>query len=117
MEIQAIKKYMKDNKITYDELAERSGLSISTIKKIFSGISQYPRIDTMQAIEAALELNPLSLQWTEKEKAAGIGTHGTVLSEDEWNWLELRSEIIRVKGEKGLRAIQTIIQTYIDANE
>ena len=54
MEIQAIKKHLKENKITYDELAARSGLSISTIKKIFSGISQYPRVDTMQAIERAL---------------------------------------------------------------
>ena len=54
MEIQEIKAYMKENRITYDMLAERSGLSISTIKKIFSGISQYPRIDTMRAIERAL---------------------------------------------------------------
>lgn len=50
MEIQAIKKYMKENKITYDELAERSKLSISTIKKIFSGISQYPRIVCQQYV-------------------------------------------------------------------
>ena len=57
MDVQSIKNYMKINKITYDELAERSGLSISTIKKIFSGISQYPRIDTMQAIEKALGLS------------------------------------------------------------
>lgn len=54
MEIQEIKAYMKAKKITYDELSAKSGLSISTIKKIFSGISQYPRIDTMQAIEKAL---------------------------------------------------------------
>ena len=66
MEIQAIKTYMKKEHITYDELAKRSGLSISTIKKIFSGISQYPRIDTMQAIEAALELNQ-PLNFTEEE--------------------------------------------------
>ena len=72
MEIQAIKKYMKDNHITYDELSKRSGLSISTIKKIFSGISQYPRIDTVQAIERALGLyteriaNSVAVQ---KEKA------------------------------------------------
>ena len=65
MEIQEIKKYMRTNKITYDELANRSGLSISTIKKIFSGISQYPRIDTMQAIEAALGIE--EKPFTEKE--------------------------------------------------
>ena len=40
MEIQEIKKYMKSNHITYEQLAQRSGLSISTIKKIFSGIAQ-----------------------------------------------------------------------------
>ena len=57
MEIQDIKKYMKDNKITYNDLADMTGISISTIKKIFSGLSQYPRIDTMQAIERALGLD------------------------------------------------------------
>ena len=57
MEIQEIKKYMKENHITYEELATRSQISISTIKKIFSGISQYPRVDTMQAIERALGLD------------------------------------------------------------
>lgn len=57
MEIQAMKKYMKENHITYEELAKRSGISISTIKKIFSGISQYPRIDTIRTIERALGLD------------------------------------------------------------
>lgn len=56
MDVQEVKAYMKAKKITYDELSAKSGLSISTIKKIFSGISQYPRIDTMQAIERALGL-------------------------------------------------------------
>ena len=54
MDIQEIKAYMKAKKITYQDLADMTGISISTIKKIFSGISQYPRIDTMQAIERAL---------------------------------------------------------------
>ena len=54
MDICEIKQYMKQNKITYEQLSERSQISISTIKKIFSGVSQYPRIDTMQAIERAL---------------------------------------------------------------
>ena len=57
MTIEEIKKYMKENKITYEDLAERANLSISTIKKIFSGSAKYPRIDTMQAIEKALGLN------------------------------------------------------------
>ena len=69
MTVQEIKKYMKQNKITYDELAERASLSVSTIKKIFSGISQYPRIDTMQAIERALGLDePKEQEMSEEEK-------------------------------------------------
>ena len=69
MDIQSIKSYMKANKITYEELANRSGLSISTIKKIFSGISQYPRIDTIQTIEKALGLdNQAKTEYTDEEK-------------------------------------------------
>ncbi len=99
MEIQEIKKYMKSNHITYEQLAQRSGLSISTIKKIFSGIAQYPRIDTMQAIEKALGLNTAPLQWTEADKALGVGSHPVKLTEKEWRILEAFNELERVKGE------------------
>ncbi len=63
MQIDEIKKFMKENKITYDLLAEKSGLSISTIKKIFSKQAKYPRIDTMQAIEHALGLDEPVINW------------------------------------------------------
>lgn len=99
MEVQAIKKYLKDNHITYEELAEKSKLSISTIKKIFSGISQYPRIDTMQAIEEALGLSTPPLQWTEEEKALGAGNHPTYLSEKEWRILNAFNDLERSRGE------------------
>lgn len=54
MNINDIKKYMKTNKITYSKLAEMTGLSVSTITKIFGGFAKYPRVDTMEAIEKAL---------------------------------------------------------------
>ncbi len=63
MQIDEIKKFMKENKITYENLAEKSGLSISTIKKIFSKQAKYPRIDTMQAIEHALGLDEPVINW------------------------------------------------------
>lgn len=59
MEIQEIKKHMKNNRITYNDLSQMTGLSISTIKKIFSGISQYPRIDTIRTIERALDIDSI----------------------------------------------------------
>lgn len=57
MDIQEIKAYMKANKITYEQLADMTKLSISTIKKIFSGISKYPRVDTIRIIVTALGLD------------------------------------------------------------
>lgn len=56
MTIQQIKTYLKANKITYDELSVRSGVPIGTLKHVFSGVTKNPRIDTVQAIERALEL-------------------------------------------------------------
>ena len=57
MDIQGIKKYLKTNKITYQELSERSGIALNTLKNIFRGKTEHPRIDTMQAIERALGLD------------------------------------------------------------
>ena len=54
MDIQKLKEYMKKNSITYQQLADMTGLSVSTITKIFGGFAKYPRVDTMQAIEKAL---------------------------------------------------------------
>jgi len=57
MEISEIKTFMKANKITYKDLSEKSGVPESTLKNIFAGFTQNPRIDTMQAIEKALGLD------------------------------------------------------------
>lgn len=57
MNIEEMKKYIKQNGITYEQVAESSGIALSTIRKIFAGISKYPRIDTVQAIERALGLS------------------------------------------------------------
>ena len=65
MEIQTIKTYLKNNKITYEQLSERSGIPLNTLKNIFSGRTSNPRIDTMQAIEAALGIE--EKLFTEKE--------------------------------------------------
>ena len=98
--------------LTLEDVARLSGISISTIKDIFRGATTDPRIETVQAIERVLGLSPS--EWTEEEKAAGVGAHGVKLSEAEWNWLELRSAIIEAKGERGLHAVETIIKTFIE---
>ena len=112
MQVAEIKSYLKKNKITYDTLSESSGIPIGTIKSIFSGRTPNPRLDTMQAIEEALGLNK-PLEWTDEEKAAGVGRYPTYLSEDETEWIELRSEVIRVKGEDYLKTLITMIEAVV----
>ena len=60
MDIMELKKYLKEHKITYKMLAEKSGVPESTIKNIFGGFTQNPRIDTIEAIERALGINEKS---------------------------------------------------------
>lgn len=57
MNIQEIKNYMKDHNISQIELAQKSNIPLQTIRKIFSGHTANPRIDTMQAIERALDID------------------------------------------------------------
>lgn len=98
MEISEIKKYMKDKHITYNELADMSGISISTIKKIFSGISVYPRIDTIRTIEKALGI--------EEEKTPP----GKDLSEGEKMLLDLFNRVPEEKQELLLQLIRTALE-------
>ena len=52
--IQYLKSYLKKVKMTYEQLAEKSGVSVSTLKDIFRGATTGPRIATVQRIERAL---------------------------------------------------------------
>ena len=106
MEIKEIKQYLKAKKITYEELSARSSIPIGTLKSIFSGRTTNPRIDTIQAIERALGLT----EWTAEEKALGVGEHAVVLSPEETEWLELRSEIIRTHGKEYADTLTALIQ-------
>lgn len=85
-------------------------MSISTIKKVFAGISKYPRIDTMQAIENALGLTS-HVELSDEDKA--LGAQEVLLfplSEEEQDLLELRSEIIRLKGEDFWKSLEVMLQ-------
>lgn len=106
MEIAEIKQYLRARKITYEELSTRSSIPIGTLKSIFSGRTPNPRIDTVQAIERALGLS----EWSAEEKAEGVGNHPTYLSADETEWLELRSEILRVFGQDYLDTLIALLQ-------
>ena len=80
-----------------------------SIQNIFAGYVPTPRIDTVEAIEEALELRTKH-EWTNEEKAAGIGRRAIYLSDDEFDWLELRSEVLRTKGEEYLKTLKVMIE-------
>ena len=54
------------------------------------------------------------LQWTEEEKALGVGNHAVKLSEDEWETIELFSELKRTCGDSAVSAVKTMISTLIE---
>ena len=54
MDIQVLRKMKKEVGITNGEIAELSGIPVSTVNKIFSGATKNPRYATLLAIEQVL---------------------------------------------------------------
>ena len=57
MNIDNLKKILKERKINYAKLSDLSGISINTIKSVFCGKTKNPTIDTVNAIKRALGLD------------------------------------------------------------
>ena len=57
VDIETLKRKKKELKITFDELSDKSGIPVSTIYDIFRGITKAPRVDTLEALENALEIS------------------------------------------------------------
>lgn len=68
MDVELYKRLLKEKNMTYEDLANSTGLSLGCIKRIMAGIAQYPRIDTIEAIESTLGI---SNRITQEERAAG----------------------------------------------
>ena len=65
MDIEQLKKRRKELKMTYEELAIKSGIPLRTLENIFHGVTKNPRIDTLQAIEKALGIEKAPTDETE----------------------------------------------------
>lgn len=57
MDIQKLKERKKELNLSYDELAEKSGIPKTTLTNILLGRTLNPRTDTVEAIERALGIN------------------------------------------------------------
>ena len=90
MSIQEVKAYMKAHNITYQELSDRSGIPLNTLKNIFRGKTLHPRTDTWEAILSALGLSNEEPEYTEDEKELFelIGQLTDEEAQEMWHFLE-----------------------------
>lgn len=112
MNIELLKKAKKEKKLSYDELAKQTGLSRRAICSLFSGETENPRIDTMQAIERVLGLAPA---FTEEERALGLSNnHPITLSDDDRELINLFAEAEEKLGKNYVTAIKQMVRLQID---
>ena len=105
-------KTRKEQKITLEILAEKSGIALSTLKEIFRGKTTTPRIDTVQAIERALGLAPT---FTEEERALGLSDyHPIALSDDDRELINLFAEAEEKLGKAYVRGVKQMVRLAID---
>jgi transcriptional regulator with XRE-family HTH domain len=57
VDIERLKQAKKEKKLSYDDLAAMTGYSRSTITNIFCGYIEFPRHETIEAIERALGID------------------------------------------------------------
>ena len=60
MDIPKIKRYLKENGLTYEDLAKMSGIPKQTISRVLGGFTANPRVDTIEAIEHALGFDKIT---------------------------------------------------------
>ena len=75
MNLENIKKELKNRKITYQMIADNTNISISTLKDIFRGKTENPRLDTIKLICSYLNIETDNLIYNE--------TNSPILSEEE----------------------------------
>lgn len=116
MNVETLNAERKKRGLSIKELADLATLPQSTVEKILFGVVKNPRMDTLEAIERALGLDK-GAEWTDEEKALGVGDHPVKISDDEYKWLELRSELLRVMGEDYVKATESLFQTIIEKKD
>lgn len=116
MNLEALKQAKSATGLTIAQIAERAGLPKGTVQNIFCGYVPNPRSDTLEAIEQALGLDK-GAEWTEEEKALGVGNYPVKISDDEYKWLELRSELLRVMGEDYVKTTESLLQAIIEKKD
>lgn len=101
----------KELKLTFKRLAQISGIPKRTIEDIFSEHTKNPRIDTIQAIEKALEISSLS---SEEINAGAVDSVSIDLSAEELELIHNFRAIGDISGKGGQEMILRIIESLLD---
>ncbi|MGN0804990.1 MAG: helix-turn-helix domain-containing protein [Candidatus Coproplasma sp.] len=100
----------KELKLTNRQIADKANLPLRTVEQIICGKIKSPRLDTVEAIEQALEINQNNI--TQEEYMAGaretIKKSITPLEDD---MLYAFREVGKKLGEKGQRALIDVAET------
>ena len=90
MTLSEMKERKKELGYSYEQIADMSGVPLSTVQKVFSGATQSPRYDTLLAIEKVLK-NYTTNQISEAAVSYGsypMKKQGEYTVEDYYNWPE-----------------------------
>lgn len=78
MDLSKWKSIKKQQKITFDELSEKSGIPKRTLEDIFAGRTTDPRVTTVKAIERALGIEEKTLSDKGERKGVWIPVYGRI---------------------------------------
>ena len=120
--MEQLKKLRKERGLNQSALAKELDISVSAYGNYELG-QREPSIENLTKLADFYGVSidylighkkvQMSTDWTDEEKALGIGRHATYLSEEETEWLELGSEVQRVKGEEYYKMLKTTIEAVI----
>lgn len=114
IDVAAYKSKKKELGITFEELSKLSGVPVQTLHNIFRGHTTTPRIDTVQAIERALGLEPT---FTDEERALGLSdNHLIALSDEDRELINLFAEAEETLGKAYVRGVKQMVRIAIDTN-
>ena len=98
MDVEKLNDERKKRKLSVAQLAEKANLPKGTVEKVLFGVVKNPRIDTMNAIEKALELS----EWNEEDYKNGVINEKTVsITADDEEILDKFHEVKKAIGEQG----------------
>lgn len=107
------RKRKKELKLTNKELALKANLPLRTVEQVMCGRVSSPRLDTVQAIERALEIisDSSAIKITPEDRTLGVrDTIKISVTPEEEEILYLYREIVKKKGERAHEVLLALFE-------